>query len=164
MGEVMTEEIKRLEGEIDKRDARIAELEDELCERVEELEYAIADLNNALAELAAIREQVPVAARQRFRHPQKNTPDWSIWHPAPANNDRPRWFVDSVGYEVEYQPLYAAPVVSTDQQRAPVEWRNMDPSAVIETIRRTTVFDADMIGEMLTYAINAAAPAPGDSQ
>lgn len=52
---------------------------------------------------------VPVAAQQRFRHPQITSPDWSIWQPAPISLDRPSWEIDSQGYEVEYRLLYATP-------------------------------------------------------
>lgn len=60
-------------------------------------------------------DSVPVAAQSRFRHPQKTTPDWSAWQPAPINLDRPSWEIDSQGFEVEYRLLYATPQ-STEQQ------------------------------------------------
>ncbi len=50
----------------------------------------------------------PVAAQHRFRHPQKNMPDWSPWQPA-SIADRPAWQVDSLGFEVEYRLLYTTP-------------------------------------------------------
>lgn len=50
----------------------------------------------------------PVAAQHRFRHPQKSTPDWSVWQPCKVAQ-RPAWEIDSQGYEVEYRALYAAP-------------------------------------------------------
>ncbi len=50
----------------------------------------------------------PVAAQQRFRHPQKTAPDWSIWQPAEVDKTRPSWEVDSQGYEVEYRLLYTS--------------------------------------------------------
>lgn len=53
-------------------------------------------------------EQGPVAAQHRFRHPQKGTPDWSVWQPCSVSN-RPAWEIDSQGYEVEYRALYATP-------------------------------------------------------
>jgi len=53
-------------------------------------------------------EQEPVAAQHRFRHPQKGTPDWSVWQPCKVAQ-RPAWEVDSQGYEVEYRALYTAP-------------------------------------------------------
>lgn len=98
-----------LEGEIAKRDA-------ELCERTEEVEYALADLNNALSELSAIKAQEPVAARVRFRHPQKTMPDWSVWQQTKVKPNAPAWTIDGAGYEVEYQPLYAAPVSEAKAQ------------------------------------------------
>lgn len=80
---------------------------------------AYADAREA-AVLAKLREQEPVAAQQRFRHPQKTMPDWSIWQSCFVRS-RPAWEVDSQGYEVEYRPLYAAPlpaVVQVPQGRA----------------------------------------------
>ena len=67
---------------------------------------AIVALRTALAEQPA--EQEPVAAQHRFRHPQKGTPDWSVWQPCKVAQ-RPAWEVDSQGYEVEYRALYTAP-------------------------------------------------------
>ena len=67
---------------------------------------ARAALRTALAEQPA--EQEPVAAQHRFRHPQKGTPDWSVWQPCKVAQ-RPAWEVDSQGYEVEYRALYTAP-------------------------------------------------------
>lgn len=65
-----------------------------------------------LAEVPAMQEEpvatAPVAAQQRFRHPQKTTRDWSAWQPASINLDRPSWEIDSQGYEVEYRLLYDA--------------------------------------------------------
>lgn len=61
----------------------------------------------------------PVAAQQRFRHPQKSMPDWSAWQHCAVSN-RPSWCVDLQGYEVEYRPLYTAPP-DTDALRAEVE-------------------------------------------
>lgn len=61
----------------------------------------------------------PVAAQHRFRHPQKGTPDWSVWQPCKVAQ-RPAWEIDSQGYEVEYRALYTSP------QPAPVAppgWR-----------------------------------------
>lgn len=62
----------------------------------------------ALRERLAQPEQGPVAAQHRFRHPQKGTPDWSVWQPCSVSN-RPAWEIDSQGYEVEYRALYATP-------------------------------------------------------
>lgn len=62
----------------------------------------------ALRERLAQPEQGPVAAQHRFRHPQKGTPDWSVWQPCSVSN-RPAWEIDSHGYEVEYRALYATP-------------------------------------------------------
>lgn len=45
----------------------------------------------------------------------------------------------------------------TEQIKAPAEWAKMDPAFVVENIRQTTVFDADMIEAMLQFAIDAAA-------
>lgn len=53
-------------------------------------------------------QQEPVAAQQRFRHPQKTMPDWSPWQPCKVV-DRPAWQIDSQGYEVEYRDLYTPP-------------------------------------------------------
>lgn len=65
-----------------------------------------------LAFLAApqpqLAQQEPVAAQQRFRHPQKTMPDWSPWQPCKVV-DRPAWQIDSQGYEVEYRDLYTSP-------------------------------------------------------
>ncbi len=60
----------------------------------------------------------PVAAQQRFRHPQKTSPDWSVWQPASISLDRPSWEIDSQGYEVEYRLLYDAPQPA-EQKPAP---------------------------------------------
>jgi hypothetical protein len=49
--------------------------------------------------------QEPVAAQQRFRHPQKTMPDWSVWQPCGVSDMSP-WRIDSQGYEVEYRSLY----------------------------------------------------------
>jgi len=69
---------------------------------------------------AKVAEQAqPVAAQHRFRHPQKGTPDWSVWQPCKVAQ-RPAWEIDSQGYEVEYRALYTSP------QPAPVAppgWR-----------------------------------------
>lgn len=54
---------------------------------------------------SAITEQ-PVAAQIRYRHLQKNMPDWSIWQMAPIDTEKPDWWIDSVGYQVEYRLLY----------------------------------------------------------
>ena len=51
----------------------------------------------------------PVAAQHRFRHPEKGTPDWSVWQPCKINNKRPAHEIDSQGYQVEYRALYTAP-------------------------------------------------------
>lgn len=51
----------------------------------------------------------PVTAQHRFRHPQNTTPDWSPWKECPITN-RVASYVDSLGYEIEYRNLYAAPV------------------------------------------------------
>ncbi|HCP54556.1 MAG: hypothetical protein CMK72_01220 [Pseudomonadaceae bacterium] len=40
----------------------------------------------------------------------------------------------------------------------PHSWAKMDASIVVEHIRQTSVFDADMIGAMLDYAISSAPP------
>lgn len=64
------------------------------------------ELRAALAEQA---EQEPVAAQHRFRHPEKGTPDWSVWQPCKINNKRPAHEIDSQGYQVEYRALYTAP-------------------------------------------------------
>jgi len=45
-----------------------------------------------------------------------------------------------------------------ERRAVPESWRRMDASFVIEHIRQTSVFDADLIEQMLEYAINAAAP------
>lgn len=41
-------------------------------------------------------------------------------------------------------------------RKAPAGWAKMDPAFVVEHIRETTVFDADMIEAMLEFAIGAA--------
>lgn len=73
------------------------------------------------ADIAALREaqpqpvqQEPVAAQQRFRHPQKTMPDWSPWQPCKVA-DRPAWQIDSQGYEVEYRALYTPPQAAQPQ-------------------------------------------------
>ena len=74
---------------------------------------AITALRAALAEQPA--EQEPVTAQHRFRHPQKGTPDWSVWQPCKVAQ-RPAWEVDSQGYEVEYRALYTAPQPPTGEK------------------------------------------------
>ena len=68
----------------------------------------------ALTALEQIEQAVgsaePVAAQQRFRHPQKNMPSWSVWQPCKIKN-RPSWEIDSQGYEVEYRELFTTPPV-----------------------------------------------------
>ena len=64
-------------------------------------------------------EQEPVAAQHRFRHPQKGTPDWSVWQPCKVAQ-RPAWEIDSQGYEVEYRALYTAPQ-PVKREQEPVE-------------------------------------------
>ncbi|MHB0763824.1 hypothetical protein ACYCFC_05490 [Stutzerimonas sp. NM35] len=41
-------------------------------------------------------------------------------------------------------------------RKAPAGWAKMNPAFVVEHIRETTVFDADMIEAMLEFAIGAA--------
>lgn len=40
------------------------------------------------------------------------------------------------------------------------EWAKLDPAFVVMFLRQSSAFDADLIGEMLNYAISAAAPSP----
>jgi len=68
------------------------------------------ELRAALAEQA---EQEAVAPQHRFRHPEKGTPDWSVWQPCKINNKRPAHEIDSQGYQVEYRALYTAPQPAT---------------------------------------------------
>lgn len=63
---------------------------------------------------AKLREQEPVAAQRRFRHPQKTMPDWAPWQPCRVDMRQENWSIDSMGYEVEYRNLYARPVPTPD--------------------------------------------------
>lgn len=45
-----------------------------------------------------------------------------------------------------------------ERRAVPESWRRMDASFVIEHIRQTSVFDADLIEQMLEYAIKGSAP------
>lgn len=81
---------------------------------------AIHALRAALAEQPA--EQEPVAAQHRFRHPQKGTPDWSVWQPCKVAQ-RPAWEIDSQGYEVEYRALYTAPQPAKPAEQEPCGWQ-----------------------------------------
>ena len=74
----------------------------------------MARLQAAEAELQRLREQEPVTAQFRFRHPQKTMPDWAPWQPCKVDMRRGNWTIDSMGYEVEYRNLYAAPVPQLD--------------------------------------------------
>jgi hypothetical protein len=90
----------------------------------------------------------PVAAQQRFRHPQMKMPDWSEWQPATANTDRPRWKIDSQGYEVEYRLLYGFDLLafaqSEHQNRLEAEAR---ASALIESLQKLTIAAENIGGE-----------------
>ncbi len=70
-------------------------------------EPKIGCVNHDCDKCKAVQE--PVAAQQRFRHPQKTMPNWSEWQPASITHRRPPWEIDSQGYEVEYRLLYTTP-------------------------------------------------------
>ena len=77
----------------------------ELLDRLEAAEKERAALR---AKITEMEKQGPIAAQHRFRHPQKNMPDWTDWWRCEVSK-RPAWEVDSQGYEVEYRQLYALP-------------------------------------------------------
>jgi hypothetical protein len=75
----------------------------------DKIDAAQAALRQLLEQPEPVQE--PVAAQQRFRHPQKTMPGWSAWQPASITNRRPPWEIDSQGYEVEYRLLYTTPPI-----------------------------------------------------
>jgi hypothetical protein len=89
----------------------------QLTQKLRRTPMPLADLIPHLQEMAdelrrldALEQAAePVAAEQRFRNPQKGTPDWSVWQPAMVSKIRPAWEIDSLGYEVEYRLLYTHP-------------------------------------------------------
>lgn len=70
------------------------------------LKSEIEQLKRKLGHKSSILTEEPVAAQIRYRYLQKNTPDWSIWQIAPIDTEKPDWWIDSVGHQVEYRLLY----------------------------------------------------------
>ena len=88
---------------------------------------------DAVCDEAQPAEQEPVAAQHRFRHPEKGTPDWSVWQPCKINNKRPAHEIDSQGYQVQYRALYTAPQPAISHRWTPTA-ENIN--ALPEPIRR----------------------------
>lgn len=95
------------------------------------------------------RAPKPIAAQIRFRHPQKNYPDWSVWMLAEVDTTRPDWYVDSVGYEVEYRLLYARAQDASNAAKMQAAARASEVSRLHEELAKANGACADMALELL---------------
>ncbi|MEH6483083.1 MULTISPECIES: hypothetical protein [Pseudomonas] len=121
--------------EIERLNAELEQLKSESFESL--YNAAVDDLDVALAEL----EQVKKAGVVLPERSDERGSDGGLTYEAKARNA----CLDEVA---RLNP----------SRGVPHSWAKMDASIVVEHIRQTSVFDADMIGAMLDYAISSAPP------
>lgn len=104
-------------------------------------------------ERAALRDVVTDALMGMIAAVTSSTP--------PANEPPPPFIQSAIDRAVDRISSLNS---SRAQLAAPAgvcaEWAKLDPAFVVMFLRQSSAFDADLIGEMLSYAISAAAPPP----
>lgn len=128
-----------------------AELYDEVWEKARSMGYG--NVTNALAELERLRA-APAGVRD----------GWRLIPAEPSIEMTRAIAVETLGnasvhalkcaYSGYRAMLSAAPPAA--EQPANPKWARMDPSLVVDFLRHASVLDADLVGEMLEFAIHSA--------